>query len=102
MRTRLPIALGIAISACCILIGSPLQITSIKKKPAAKKKTRRIVPPPVSAAARAAALERVDRYLTDSGDRAIEQPGALVPFFEQLLRSSGENAVPVHILHYGH
>ena len=101
MRAPLPIALGIAIAVCCLLAGSPLQITSIKKQPAAKKKTRRVLPPPVSAAARAAALERVDRYLTESGDRPIEQPGALVPFFEQLLRSSGENAAPVHIIHYG-
>src|SRR5204863_7996607 len=60
-----------------------------------------VVPPPVSAAARAAAMEHVDRYLTESGEQPIEQSEALAPFFQQLLRSSGENAAPVHIIHYG-
>jgi lysophospholipase L1-like esterase len=103
MRTRLPIALGIAIAVCCLLTGSPLQIAAARKKPAPKKtpkKTRRVVPPPVSAAMRVAALERVDRYLTESGARPIEQPAALAPFFDQL-RASGENAAPIHIIHYG-
>ena len=50
---------------------------------------------------RADSVQRVDRYLTASAERAIEQPGALVPFFEQLLRIGGENAAPVHIIHWG-
>src|SRR5262249_5673809 len=67
-----------------------------------KKKTiRPPQAPPVSAAAKAAALERVDHYLTESGENPIEQPESLIPFFDQLLRTSGENAAPVHIIHYG-
>src|SRR5690349_16056450 len=99
MRTRIPLALGLALLLCCLLAGSP-QAASVKKR-SAKKTARRPTAPAITASMRAAALERVDRYLTDSGENPIEQPGVLLPFFEQLLRSSGEGAAPVHIIHYG-
>jgi lysophospholipase L1-like esterase len=82
--------LGIA-----LMIGCAIGATSYQRK-----KARRPAPPVVSAAAKAAAIERVDRYPTESGEQPIEQAGALMPFFEQLLRS-GETGSPVHIIHWG-
>src|SRR3954466_14930181 len=101
MQTRLPVVLILAALACCMLVGSPYQVTTLKRKPAPKKKVRKPVQPAITASMRAASAERVDRYLMDSGDGAIQQPGALVPFFERLLRIGGESAEPVHIIHYG-
>src|SRR5215472_12334571 len=97
MRTRVPHVLALILTACCLLAGSP-QAHSGKSK---KKTIRPPQAPPVSAAAKAAALERVDHYLTESGESPIEQPEALFPFFDQLLRTSADNAAPVHIIHYG-
>ena len=56
----------------------------------------------MSPAARAAAQHKVDEYLAGSAAKPFQQPGALVPFFEQLLRLGGtENSAPVHIVHWG-
>ena len=102
MRTRLPIALGLILPLCGVLAGSP-QAAAVRKKKtsSAKRRPRKPAPVPISAAMRADSVERVDRYLTDSAEHAFEQPGALVPFFEQLLRIGGENAAAVHIIHWG-
>jgi lysophospholipase L1-like esterase len=100
MRARFPVAIGLALCICCALTGSP-QSSASKKKSAAKRKTRKPAMPPISAAMRADAVQKVDRYLTESGESAIEQPGALVPFFEQLARLGTEAAAPVHIIHWG-
>lgn len=57
--------------------------------------------PRVSSAVRAASADKVNRSLETSGG-AIEQPAALVPFFEQLHRTQSANShEPVHILHFG-
>jgi lysophospholipase L1-like esterase len=99
MRTRLPLLLGLATGLCCFLAGSP-QVTSVRKKTPTRN-TRKPAPPPVSAAMRADAVQSVDRYLTESAEHAIEQPAALVPFFENLLRLGSDAASPVHIIHWG-
>src|SRR5258705_11293856 len=97
MRTRLPFVLGLATGLCCFMAGSP-QVTSVQKKTPAKRKTRKPAPPPVSAAMRADAVQNVDRYLTESAEHTIEQPAALVPFFENLTRLRPERTVPVRII----
>ena len=51
----------------------------------------------MSPAAREAALRKVDDYLAASATKPFQQPGALVPFFEQLLHDK----TPVHIIHWG-
>jgi hypothetical protein len=58
--------------------------------------------PPVSPAARAAAQRKVEDYLAGSAEKPFQQPGALVPFFEQLARlgTAGEKT-PVHIIQFG-
>src|SRR5262245_23901476 len=100
MRHRLPIVMGVLLCLCFVLAGPAYQTSPGKKKPA-RAGTRKPAQPPISAAMRSAALERVDRYLTASGARPIEQPGALAPFFDRLAQCGGENPAPVHILHFG-
>jgi len=106
MRNRIPLALGAALVGCCLLAGSPLAPAAkrkTEKKAAAKKKTqRRPAVPPVSPAARSAAQRKVEEYLADSAQKPFQQPGALVPFFEQLVRlGATENQTPVHIIQFG-
>src|SRR5437899_1325411 len=68
-----------------------------KKK---KKAAPRYAAPRITAAAQAQANERIEECLQTPG--TIEQPGALVPFFERLYRlKSGESTGPVRILHFG-
>jgi lysophospholipase L1-like esterase len=88
---------------CCCLLGvTSAQTSGQGKKKAAAKKKRRPPAPAVSAGARAAALERVESNLSDSAGKPFRQSGALVPFFEQLVRlGAAENKVPVHIIHWG-
>jgi lysophospholipase L1-like esterase len=102
MRTRLPVALGLATALCCVLAGSPPAPSQAKKKAVpAKRKVRKPAPPTVTAAMRADSAQKVDQYLNASAEGAIEQPAALVPFFEQLTRMGADNASPVHIVHWG-
>ena len=97
MRRRIPTTLGAALVCCCLLSGSPFAPAAKKKK-----KSRRPAAPPVSAAARAAAQGKVERFLEGSAQGAFQQPGALVPFFEQLVRLSAEpGKTPVHIIQFG-
>jgi lysophospholipase L1-like esterase len=87
---------------CCLLAGSPVA-PAAKKKTAARKKTKRgPAAPPVSPAARAAAQRRVEAYLAASAEKPFQQPGALVPFFEQLVRlGTAEDRTPIHIVQFG-
>jgi lysophospholipase L1-like esterase len=101
MRTRLPVALGLATGLCCVLAGSPAPSQTKKKAVSAKRKARKPAPLPVTAKMRADSAQKVDQYLNASANGAIEQPTALTPFFEQLSRIGGENASPVHIVHWG-
>jgi lysophospholipase L1-like esterase len=106
MRKRIPLALGAALVGCCLLAGSP-QTTGDnppppKKKTAARKKKKRPAAPPVSPAARAAAQRKVEEYLAGSAEKPLQQPGALLPFFEQLLRlGAAGDQTPVHIIQFG-
>lgn len=56
----------------------------------------------ISAAAREQATENIAQSLSARVDGLIEQPGALIPFFEQLYRQEQKQGTsPVRILHYG-
>src|SRR3984893_145785 len=79
------------------------QTPSAKKKKKKKKSARRIPKaPPVSAQARAEASDEVTGMLERTADIPIENPAAMVPFFEQLRRTkSGEASGPLRILHFG-
>ncbi|MEO8594233.1 MAG: SGNH/GDSL hydrolase family protein [Candidatus Solibacter sp.] len=103
MRKRTPLAVGTVLAACCcMLTGAATTPAAKKKTAAAKKRARRAPAPAVSAAARSAAQRKVDEYLAASADKPFQQPGALVPFFEQLLRLGSAGAkTPVHIIHWG-
>ena len=82
---------------CCVLAGSPYA-------PAAKKKKKAKRPPLRRSAQRRERRRRqkVDGYLEDSAAKAFQQPGALVPFFEQLVRlGTADNKTPVHIIQFG-
>ncbi len=94
LRERIPVAIGVALLCCCLLSGSP----AAKRK----KKSKRPASPPVTAAARAAAQRKVDEYLENSAPMPFRQPGALVPFFEQLARlGAADNQTPLHIIQFG-
>ena len=80
------------------------EAATTKTTKAKKKTARRRVPkaPPVSAKARAQATEEVTGMLDRTAGIPIENPAAMVPFFEQLRRgASGESDGPLSILHYG-
>jgi lysophospholipase L1-like esterase len=85
---------------CFVLSQTTSQTAPAKKK---KKKTRRIPKgPPVSAQARSEASEEVTGMLERTAGIPIENPAAMVPFFEQLRRTkSGEATGTLSILHYG-
>jgi lysophospholipase L1-like esterase len=86
----------------CCLLGGAHPASAAKKKTAARKKKKRPAAPPVSAAARAAAQGKVEVYLAGSAAKPFPQPGALVPFFEQLVRlATAEDRTPVHIIQFG-
>lgn len=75
-----------------------------KRKTSSKKKSiRRTVPkpPPVNARLRATTRSEIEAELT-SRQITYENPGALVPFFEQLYRAEKRlQQGPLAILHYG-
>lgn len=92
-------AIGAALLGCCLLGGSPAP--SAKKKSTAKK-SKRPATPPVSPAARSAAQRHVEEYLAGSANTPFQQPGALVPFFEQLVRlGAAAGKAPVRIIQFG-
>lgn len=96
VRRSLFSSLGIGL-VCCLLLAAAQSTT------ASRKKTKRPAAPQVTAAQRAAANSRVDRYLEESAQSPFQQPTALAPFFEQLLKQSSkpETPAPIHILHFG-
>src|SRR5579863_7516331 len=83
---------------CCLV-----PLASTQTGSAAKKKVKRTPSPLVIASQRAAAQRKVDGYLEASEESPFERPGALVPFFEQLLRQSSkpETPAPIHIMQFG-
>lgn len=85
--------LAIALAAT---VSFPLTSATGKRKP------KKAAAPAVTALQRAAAMRKVDADLEASAAHALRQPGALAPWFEQLLRlSTGQSRDPVHILHFG-
>src|SRR5260221_7173185 len=92
---------------CYLLSQSTTATTSSAKKKKKKKKapvssrvSRAYRSPVVSAAARASATEEVSGFIERTAGIPIENPGAMVPFFEQLRRSAkGESTGPLSILH---
>jgi lysophospholipase L1-like esterase len=77
-------------------------VSSAKKKKTTKKRSRVPKAPPVSPKVKARANEDVSAMLDRSAEMPIENPAAMVPFFEQLRRlKSGEVTGPLSILHYG-
>lgn len=100
--SRAATAVLLLLAAPCFLLSQTAAPSSAKKKK--KKKTARRIPkaPPVSAQARTEASEEVAGMLDRTAGIPIENPAAMVPFFEQLRRTrSGEAAGPLSILHYG-
>src|SRR5262245_29394309 len=101
------------VASVALLLSAPgyllySQTSSTSRTSAAKRKkkkaVRKAVPraPPVSPAARAAATGEVAAFLERTAGIPIENPAAMVPFFEQLRRAaSGETPGPLSILHYG-
>src|SRR4051812_26252552 len=102
-RLRLSFAL-LLISAAPYFLISPFAhaATASAKKKTAKKRYRIPKAPRVSAQVRAQASEKVSAMLDRTAGIAVENPAAMVPFFEQLLRAANDEATgPLSILHYG-
>ena len=73
-------------------------VSSAKKKTTAKKKSRIPKAPPVSAKARAQANDDVSAMLGRTVDTEMENPAAMVPFFEQLRRlKSGHPQLEINL-----
>src|SRR5262245_47170901 len=71
-----------------------------KKKPA--RRSRPPQAPPISAAERSEAADQVALTLERNIDLPLENPAAMVPFYEQLYREqAGLAKDPLHIIHYG-
>ena len=82
----------------------PKKKRTVRPRATAEKTVQRPVsrPPLVSVALRTQANEDVNGILERTADMPLENPAAMVPFFEQLRRSkSGESSGPLSILHYG-
>lgn len=114
--TRLLLCLCLALSLAVPLSAattkrktSPAKKTAVKSKSTVKRKTTRRRAPRrrpmtlrVSPAVRLQATETVNTLLARATEVPIENPRALVPFFEQLFRHQQEEpAEPLRILHYG-
>jgi lysophospholipase L1-like esterase len=82
------------------IFGLVLAIPFTSAAPAATKKKRKPAAPVVSPQARAKAERGVSTELAKSNN--VENPGSLVPFYEQLYREKhGLSQSAVHILHFG-
>lgn len=99
-RLALPITFLVLLPLLVFSLPQPTSTTKgatakSKKKIAAKKRSA-----PVSAKVKAHANDAVAEWL--DRDPIMENPAALIPFFEQLYRlKKGETQGNVHILHYG-
>lgn len=82
---------------------APIKKTAVKK-PSTKKRMVRRTPkaPPVTAQQRAEAAEAVSGMIDQAAEMAIENPAAMVPFFELLYRNQSEEvSEPLRILQFG-
>jgi lysophospholipase L1-like esterase len=83
-----------------VVDSKPSTATQKKKRPAPKR--RRVSPPPrVSAATRTEAKESVDAHLEATAGATIQNPAALIPFFEILYRHRSGDPGPVRVLQFG-
>ena len=109
MRTLRAAPVWLVLAAAPFFLFSQTSTVQPAKTGARKKKKKTVArrksvpkPPPVSPAVRAQAIEEVSMFIDRTAGIPIENPAAMVPFFEQLRRSkSGEAAGPLSILHYG-
>lgn len=96
---------GHALTAAAAKKQTATKSTSKKrvKKPAAASKRRRRVPPAprVSSAQKAASAEAVKTHVESALDLGIQNPAALIPFFEILYRQKEGAPGPVRVLHFG-
>jgi lysophospholipase L1-like esterase len=84
----------------CLIVALALAIPLSHAAPAASKKKKKPAAPAASPQTRARAERGISTQLAKSNN--VENPGSLVPFFEQLYREkNGQSAGPVHILHFG-
>lgn len=68
----------------------------------ARRPAKRRAAPPVSAAVRQKAIAQIEQWLAQPAEGTLENPAALVPFYELLHRQQeGEREGPLRILHYG-
>ncbi len=83
--------------------GAKKKLAQPAKKPVARRRRWTPRPPAVSAKVRAEATTMVTKTLAVAEAGApIENPAAMVPFFEQVWRSQrNSGGPPVHILHFG-
>jgi len=105
MRTFPAIAitavLAISVNAQTPAVSKPNPAKKSVRKPARKTAPRRPAVPG-SAATRAEAQEGVVQKVAKGAQLPVENPAALVPFFEQLYRQQrGELAGPLRVLHFG-
>jgi lysophospholipase L1-like esterase len=92
----------IGLLACSLFILALICLAPASEAAKAAKKKKAPAAPAVTAAQRAAALQKVEQWLDDSANSVLQQPAALAPVFEQLLRlNSNLSRDPVHILHFG-
>jgi lysophospholipase L1-like esterase len=83
-----------------LVLAIPLSFPLSQASPATTKKKKKPAPPAVSPQARAKAERNVSTELAKSNN--VENPGSLVPFYEQLYREKhGQTDAAVHILHFG-
>jgi lysophospholipase L1-like esterase len=105
MLLRLAIIACLAFWLCPPAPGAPKKPASKKtaSKKASSKKRRAVVPkpPPVSAKTREAAITYVSSSMDAAAAAAVENPAALVPFFEQLYQLEQRQPNSLHVLHYG-
>ncbi len=89
------------IIAVCLALSIFSVFAQVASQTGKKRKTK----PPVNsvnAATRSASASKVDEDLEGSAGTALQQPGALVPLFEQLARlSAGQEPKFVHMMHFG-
>lgn len=107
MARRLRLLMAVLLGALVFLgpIDAPAQATS-KKSAAKKKKTvRRRAParraPVVTAKQREAAQAKVQESLAAAHEAGMENPAALIPFFEQLYRHQEGPAEVLRVLQFG-
>jgi lysophospholipase L1-like esterase len=94
----------LALLAGVVFLMGPEAPAQTPKKAAVKKKTvRRRAParPPVTAAQKAVAQEKVQESLAQAAEAGIDNPAALVPFFEQLYRLQESGGDVLRVLQFG-